>query len=170
MKGWRITERSAMKGTQVNFDSRQQVASIHLKYKIDKNLEAHSSHGLMTLEEVSDKILKNIYPFEDVQTAVNDAVETGHMNLYYTVCCDACGKETPVLETDPSAKETWKFLFNEGERCLHCGRNVTGTVKNISKLFAISSFKLSVSSEDRPEDISIFKRLISWLLPKKRRM
>jgi hypothetical protein len=156
-----------MSKTQIEFASRQDAASVHLKYKIDKNLDANASLGLMTVEDVSEKILKSIYPTEDVETAVNDAVKTGHMNLYYNVCCGFCGKETPFIELDEFSKETWKFLFNEGERCMHCGRNIIGSVKNISRRFAISSFKLS-KNEDALEEQTILQRLIAWLFLKKK--
>lgn len=154
---------------EIKFTDRQEAAIVHLKYKIDKNLDHLAKMGFMTVEDISLHYLKDIYPIEDVEAAVNDAVKTEHLYLYYKVECDQCNRHTIFLEHDHKSKETWSLLFKEGERCSHCGRKIFGTVRNISRLFAVSILKLSVSKEDAAQDKTTLQRFISWLLPQRNR-
>lgn len=153
---------------EIKFSDRLEAACFHLRYKIDKNLDGLSKLGLMSTEEVSSHILRNIYPTEDVEGAINEALKTEHLNVYYSVECDMCDKNSLFLEGNFQTRETWHLLFKEGERCQHCGRKVIANVKNTSKLFAVSNFKLQTNSEADIEEKTTFQRMISWLLPKRK--
>jgi hypothetical protein len=153
----------------INFTDREEAAAVHLKYKIDKNLDSLSKLGLLTVQEISEHFLKDIYPVEDVEAAVGDAVKTEHLTVYYRVECDQCGKHSIFMEDDHKAKSTWSLIFKEGERCSHCGKKIVGSVRNISRLFAVSTLKLTISNEEPAKDKTTFERFISWLLPKRNR-
>lgn len=153
----------------INFTDREEAASVHLKYKIDKNLDSLAKLGLLTEEGISEHFLKNIYPIEDVEAAISDAIKTEHLTVYYKVNCDQCERHSIFMEEDHKAKSTWSLLLKEGERCSHCGKKIVGSVRNISRLFAVSTLKLTISNEEPAKDKTTFERFISWLLPTRNR-
>jgi uncharacterized protein YlaI len=149
----------------IEFSNRQEAACFHLRYKIDKNLDSVSKLGLITSEQVGALLLKDIYPIDEVEEAIRTCLSSEHLNLYHNVKCDFCDRESTFLEEEYNSKRTWHILLKEGERCQNCGNKIVATVKNTSRLFAVSNFKLQDKSEENISHKTTFQRMVSWLIP-----
>lgn len=147
--------------------SRRQVAYWHLKYKTEHayDMENMTNLGLLTVEELSSRVLKDIYPLDEVSSAASQCASQNLLDVYYLVKCEKCNHESHIIETNNDTIETLISIINNGAVCSNCRSSVSLTHESVDVRFAIPTRYLGEDGEIAKQK-SFFKRLIEWLKPK----
>lgn len=148
--------------------SKAEIAYLHLKYKLEnaQDIESMQSVGLMRVEDVSKKVLKDIYAVEDVGSAVSECAKQGLIDVNYVVVCDKCSAENLIFEEEYVSSRTLRELISDGPPCRECGHKLHLEPKSVDLRLAVPQ-KLLGKEEDTI-NYNVFSRFFRWFIPKKK--
>lgn len=92
---------------------------LHAKIVMCSPQHFHSL-GLMTVEDVREKILMGKHSVLDCQVAVDECCKKGFLDCYYKWTCSQCGEVVHTLETDYEHLRSSTEMLTKGHRCPHC--------------------------------------------------
>lgn len=143
--------------------SKKQIAYLHLKYKIENahGIEPMLNLGLMRAEEVTSKVLKDIYSNEDVFSAVMECSKDGVLNVYYHLRCPKCNSDELILEEDYQNIVTLREIVDFGCCCSSCKTRIHQDPETVDVRFSVPLRFLGVD-EGGLAPPSLFKRVIGW--------
>lgn len=152
----------------MNEINRRQIAFLHLKFKVENayTMESMSSHGVMSMEDVTSKVLKDIYPTDEVASAVMECARSGTLDLYYDLSCEGCKTSMLIREDDCQDITTLARIVKHGAVCDNCGHNTHQKSDAVNVKVAVPLRYLGQDREDI-EEKTLFERLLGWLKLKK---
>lgn len=125
-----------------------------------------SNLGLMSREDVREKVLVNKFSVKETHAAIDHCVNNGVMDKYYIVPCRHCGQKSHILESDPASDTKLSEITSVGYSCRHC-QEFQKAVKPVTQRFAIAQSVLTDGTDDgeyEPAFVAWLKSLINFLL------
>ncbi|MBF84948.1 MAG: hypothetical protein CL489_10855 [Acidobacteria bacterium] len=118
-------------------EGRVREALVYLRAKIETCSSKYQRADYMDYPKVRRLILNNFFTEKVLRLSAMEAVNSGHLDLYYRCICEHCATPNYKKEEDVNISKTLKSLLLYGSECEFCGEltNYDPNDKDVGSFF-----------------------------------